>query len=429
MDEIYRDLTVQVIGGTGCLFQPACEEFTYVLTAKHNILSDNESVLDKEDIEIISHRNNERHKHVVLDILLDDSEDAAIIIIEKITGWSIDLMVLEPMPDYKVHLFGYPDCREGHTWRAEYKIRQNGIRSSVFEISPEERHIGSITEGASIVGMSGCGVFAEVHSIPTFLIGIEFELVDNKTGSGRLQCLSIDVFDSLAKSNDLPGLTPYHLVDFTSYLDYWEQMRMEPTVTGVFRAESEILINNNVTPLFVKDKFQDALILALDNKLLQRKELWEGVYELMTYKQFITPHEATTAQEVVEALCQNHKIIYTGDEYWAGSFAHVLKKNIKDLKPGAYIIFNSEDKRGVFIYSGDKLKTHIGRVDRTQFNIGEGIVPHNDFIFIHIEYLRRTIESCDSLFSDTELTPQEIKQEIVQILKKSFGYESIKIEK
>lgn len=92
----YSQMAVRIqVGGTkpslgsGCLFQPHSDEYSYVLTAKHCLIGkdfDNPNVLELSDISIFrdSDFGGEKLNVISYKIHEDDSYDIACIIVKKL---------------------------------------------------------------------------------------------------------------------------------------------------------------------------------------------------------------------------------------------------------------------------------------------------------------------------------------------------------
>ena len=79
--------TVKVEGGSGCIFQPINDEYSYVLTAKHVVLGNNLPSIIRQTLD-----NNDNVVNETLEIIgtpflhSDENKDAAIIKVQKIEG-------------------------------------------------------------------------------------------------------------------------------------------------------------------------------------------------------------------------------------------------------------------------------------------------------------------------------------------------------
>ena len=94
LDEKYQKISIMINNGTGVLFQPMSNEFTYILTAKHNVQFKNQdNIYVDKNIEDIVLKNN---LGIVLNL--------------EIKGMyhhqSLDISIIKINPDYaieKVH--------------------------------------------------------------------------------------------------------------------------------------------------------------------------------------------------------------------------------------------------------------------------------------------------------------------------------------
>jgi hypothetical protein len=149
--------TVKVEGGSGCLFQPINDEYSYVLTANHVIsghnapsiirqnLDENGNVIN-ESLEIIG----EPFRHS------DNNKDAAIIKVKKIAD--IDSILRADLSSENsegFYLCGHPNSRENnaYSWRENKVSIENRKQYGYIEAE-----LSRVATRSEIVGQSG-GVY------------------------------------------------------------------------------------------------------------------------------------------------------------------------------------------------------------------------------------------------------------------------------
>ncbi|MBN2443987.1 MAG: trypsin-like peptidase domain-containing protein, partial [Spirochaetales bacterium] len=200
---IYRECTVKVNQGSGCLVQPESDEFTYVFTAKH-VLYDRETNEElpptiteyKTTIDISGYRV---FKHP------DTHIDAAIIRVKKIPDFKSP--VLENKPIKKGDEFvlcGFPESRKD-------KSSGEGIGSlemkATFD-SADGKMISALTHNlanhSEVAGYSGGGIFHEHQGI-LFLHGIQSKMDDSIAQNGKVSFVHISAFLEIITENNLPG--------------------------------------------------------------------------------------------------------------------------------------------------------------------------------------------------------------------------------
>ena len=112
-----KQCSVIVDNGSGVLFQPMTEEYSYILTAKHNLYNDAKQgsykePKDKDDIKITFCDGNDKQ---IIDKYEHDSLDIAILKIDKIEFESPYKEFIQPNNGYEFKFYGYPEKRRNET--------------------------------------------------------------------------------------------------------------------------------------------------------------------------------------------------------------------------------------------------------------------------------------------------------------------------
>jgi hypothetical protein len=168
IDDLYRKYAVTVNNGSGCLFQPDKSEYTYVLTAKHNIQNkDKTEIFLKENI--IVYRGKEQNPENELKVLdvyphEDACKDAAILKVDYVDD-NINLFHTTCERGDSVAIFGYPSRKR----KGKYKTDivdcnvKRVIEGELIEITPKDVPFTYDANAHKILkGFSGSGVFKEV---------------------------------------------------------------------------------------------------------------------------------------------------------------------------------------------------------------------------------------------------------------------------
>lgn len=201
-----RECSVIVDNGTGVFFQPDTDEYSYILTAKHNLYKnyENKKCLEPKkinDIQLIAYNEN-----IDLSIIdkyeLDDcSIDIAILKIKKVNKiYSPHLIGDGVRVNNECFLYGFPKNR-----RDKKHSREEQIRNFKLEVVDKFSNNEIIVENdkyypqEDIDGCSGGGVFKNIDNEP-YLVGIEFRMdsVGNKDSNNtRLRFFSIKAFNKI----------------------------------------------------------------------------------------------------------------------------------------------------------------------------------------------------------------------------------------
>ncbi len=201
-----RNCSVMVDNGTGVLVQPNTEDYTYILTAKHNLYHDYENKKCEEPKSLDSIKLVAYDESIKLSIInkyeLDDCDiDIAILKIKKVDIFSPKIMVDEVNIGDECFLYGFPKNRKN-------KKKEEQIRNFELKIVDKTSYI--VVENdkyyaqSDIDGCSGGGVFKNIND-EAYLIGIEFRMdsVGSKDGNNtRLRFFSIKAFDEIVEKDN-----------------------------------------------------------------------------------------------------------------------------------------------------------------------------------------------------------------------------------
>jgi len=180
--------------GSGCLFQPPTNEYSYILTAKHVV----EGITPVWAVYGHTHDVNQGEIHSE-DIYLHPTKDAALIKISRVNN----LPKLKPSYPKEREggylLQGYPDCRkEGHN---QYRANEVTIINPETESGHIEIEIRPIPILSEVKGMSGGGIIKGLDSDNYLLAGIQEKMVTENELQGRALVMPIIFFDEIIKLN------------------------------------------------------------------------------------------------------------------------------------------------------------------------------------------------------------------------------------
>jgi len=119
--DLLPKFTVKVEGGSGCLFQPIDDGYSYVLTAKHVISGNNQPTITRQTLDDNGLLVNETLVIIGTPFLHQDiNKDAAIIKVAKTEG--IDSLLRDDLTSENkdgYYLCGHPNSRIGnaYSWR------------------------------------------------------------------------------------------------------------------------------------------------------------------------------------------------------------------------------------------------------------------------------------------------------------------------
>ena len=201
-----REYIVIVNGGSGCIFQPMDNTYSYVLTAKHNITDANNQIsklirfklesntwieIQIPFVNLIENENYFPHS----------DRDIAIIKINKIA----DLENIIRVDDIETErigyiLTGYPEKRREDNQNTKANWFRHDEDVTILNIKAEKLREGSVPGNADreeIIGQSGGGIL-KISGDYILLAGIQNKMVDAKNEQlGRIEFSPIHLFDEI----------------------------------------------------------------------------------------------------------------------------------------------------------------------------------------------------------------------------------------
>ena len=356
INDTIKTHTVIVDDGSGVLIQPMTSEYSYVLTARHNLRVDSEdesgikSSIDKEvsTIKIFTSDDNVGQPSLTaLDFYLHETLDIAIIRIAFKAELSIypEQEVLQP--GIEVWLHGYPGIKRKNN--TEIKDQLDSYDLYTHDISPIKIKFRNTSDASidSIKGFSGGGVF-RINSERTaaYLVGIEYGMDDTKANHERLACVPIKQFNHIIEQNDLAPLKPIHLTNFNHikdgifHYDNCHDPNNLQSVTGLLTDNAaEKLLNCDITPNDILHLFEEQLRVHQQNSSeLEKKGLWIAFLELISIIDTIAPQN-TWNIDFIKLLFKFYRIIYIdSNKGWKCHLPTVYSTKVNGLKPNGRIL-------------------------------------------------------------------------------------------
>jgi len=426
LEDLLTKYSVKVNEGSGCFFQPNDANYTYVLTAKHCITDDKENILTKKDISVYT---NSGTKIEVKGVYPHKTKDAAILKVDLVPG--IDLDYTSCANSETLIIFGYPQSRRGQPLESDKIDCEVNYKKDYFiEIKSNDLLFTSeFTVAENTVGLSGCGVFKKSNN-SLLLIGIVYRLAEGRGVGGKILLQPMDNFMEIIEENNLKPLIAFHLATFRSYKDkLWRQystilpylkIQLEDAVDGI--------INKNVSPILIKNHFQEKLCVPHENGWLNDSELWAGWLEFLTYCKLIkeeTQSEGLTfALEIIDNKC----LFYNNEQKdWTNLIRKIFDLDLRGLKPGACIAINSNcyPPPPKTKLNSKLIRKLIDRdpISQSRILVDQGVNPITDFTFVHLLEFNERIGKNNTLY-DLEFGDETtIINELKNTIKKVFENE------
>lgn len=198
----YKDVAVRVLYngkyGSGCLYTPPNSKFSYIFTAKHCIISDEEDINSICVDNILLYRYNDKSDKNKLKILayeVDPDLDLILFQIERVASFSLKIDC--PLKGVPIQIYGYPNKLKEQKEPRENVICTVSFRHEKYfeiELSNVQFTFDSSTN-ENIKGLSGSGVFKEIND-SVILVGLFTRL---KASDGRYNKLCAFNTNSLLK--------------------------------------------------------------------------------------------------------------------------------------------------------------------------------------------------------------------------------------
>lgn len=430
--------TVKVEGGSGCIFQPMSEDYSYVLTARHVILeAEMPYSIIRQTIGEDGSVNEVELKMIGEPYYHHDPEnfDAAIIKVESIKDNPIELLRLDnPLESSGTFILaGHPDARG----KQVYSYRDNNLtlknRKPYNYIEAELENVATHKE---IVGQSGGGIF-RFEDGHCFLVGIQkkMSVLDGKETLGRIDFMPLSFFDAIVDSNkeDLIDLLPYYLTSFSLLKD--QVMKIEGCLvpnnvayTRTFlRGITENIVENNLTPLYVREFFKDRLLVGKKPRkdILLTKDLWTGWLEYLIILNLIKDNGITEGNLEENFNC--YRVLFSStNKDWSTEFKEITQSNFHGLAANGCIIVSTKTKPEKHTIPSGAIDDIIraNNVQATEMQIDDGVEhPFKSYKLIHLYAFQKKciIDKEDEYSQYTNLTDGELiiklKQEYEELLR------------
>lgn len=433
----YRELAVRIkcidYGGSGCLFQPFTNEYSYVITAKHCLEGTDETpqVFEKANIEIFSQTRGT--EFTVLDCYLHEDYDLAVIKVQYIDGIPRTLTTI-PKENSSLGLYGFPNIFEPDDDTAKLgqylqcKSSFNYPDIKIIEFRPEVP-ISNITDTTrtTMGGFSGSGIYLESNS-NLYLIGIFTQLKELNGAFNGLWGYDISAINEVLFNNDAALLIPEELLNFKKYINTAFDSN-EGIITAVLKSNANPL--SDLKPNDIVEFHKERLYLPynhfIEEELLNPK-LWEGWVSLLTYYYMDTlqlpDKENFNLMRSAAGYDHNIKMFFTSYKRISTCIMDLHVNCYEDLEKNDVIIINTKDgSPGTKSFNRDRTKGILRQIDRADLEklVERGIDiddpdHQKDVQFIHIDVFT------DSFAKHYEISRRsELEEKLKESIKEVFN--------
>ncbi|MES2560405.1 MAG: ABC-three component system protein [Bacteroidota bacterium] len=334
--------TVKVEGGSGCLFQPIDDEYSYVLTAKHVISGNNAPSIIRQTLD-----ENNNQIYETLQIIgtpfrhSDENKDAAIIKVQKVE--EIDSLLRDELSsEYRdgYYLCGHPKSRinDGYSFRENKLEIQN--KKQYGYVEAELSRVANRTE---IVGQSGGGVI-KIEDSCFLLAGIQKQMSapDGIEQLGRIDFMPLTFFDEIIEenANELSKLFPPYIASFERLLN--EIFPLPNLIAKRSLIQNELKriaaeLCNDFSPTTILEMFgEQFLIYGTEKSIIHHKQLWLSFLEILSINQLHNLNKISL--EDLKELHKKRKLFIVDTDKWTKKIEDIYKTNLSDIEKGGAIV-------------------------------------------------------------------------------------------
>jgi len=340
--------TVKVNGGSGCLFQPIDDTYSYVLTAKHVENVNNTPLVIRQTVNQNGQLINE-----ALEIIgtpfnhTDINKDASIIKIKKVVDIESllrDDLYSENRDNY--YLCGHPKSRLGDA----YSFRENKLTiENRKQFGYIEAELSRPAIHSEIVGQSGGGII-KIEESCFLLAGIQKKMAtaDLNETLGRIEFMPLSFFDEIIVENrqSLSPLFPPYFGSFERLINDifpLSGIQIVEQKKTLIQNELKVIARdlcNDFTPNLILDLYKDSLLVSGTEKaLLNHKELWVSFLELLSINQLHS--ENTLTIEGLKNLQKSKKLYFTDSKEWISKLEDIYMSDLSEIEKGGIVIISS----------------------------------------------------------------------------------------
>lgn len=364
-----RDLlpkfTVKVEGGSGCLFQPINDEYSYVLTANHIILGNNAPSIIRQSLD-----ENGIIKNETLEIIgepfrhSDNNKDAAIIKVRKldtIEALLRDDLLSENKDGY--FLCGHPNSRRNQN--DSFRLDEITILQPKQYNYRESKSKQPIIYN-EVIGQSGGGIL-KVEDSCILLAGIQSRMAaeDGKETLGRLVFMPLSFYDEIIAKNEeqLCKLFPPYIGSFERLLnDIFPLPNLiikKDLIQNELKRIAKELCNDFSPATILKMFGEQFLIHGTEKSIINHKQLWLSFLEILSINQLHSINKLTLID--LKELHKKRKLFIVDTDKWTKKIEDIFKTNLSDIEKGGAIVICATNEK-------ETTKTEITS-DEILFNI------------------------------------------------------------
>jgi hypothetical protein len=430
-----------VNGGSGVIFQPVDEKYTYILTAKHvfdDIATD--AYKGKVKVDYFQKASGNIESLPEFDLKEGDNYfphtgediDIAIIKIGKVNAPNNIILTSNYFVENKDYfLVGYPEKRRDKAGLDMLRVDNNVNILQAKEFKRVEADIGKNQNWDELKGTSGGGIFKPSGDY-LLLAGIQSQVPDSDEALGRIEFTPVKILDEIIESynGSLEAIFPAYLKCFSFLkdeafllaVDMFDEGKIVFTRNYLKNKVSEV-IQSGITPIAIKSFFENRLLVnENENQALFERKIWLVWLEFLTILNVIK-YKKFGEKELVEIFSCFRLIYSDSAKEWTYLIRdELLYSDYRGLKPDSNVFVGSKTKPlGTLSIPRDKIRNIVKVYDKNRFKTDAGIHPYTHFNFIHVTYLERVciIEKLEqyAAIEDEETLLEALKNQYNELFK------------
>jgi hypothetical protein len=334
--------TVKVEGGSGCLFQPINDEYSYVLTAKHVISGNNAPSIIRQTLDENGALLNETFEIIGTPFLHTDvNKDAAIIKVKKVK--EIEYLIRDDLKTENTsgyYLCGHPDSRRDDA----YSFRPNKLTiKNPKQFGYREAELEKVANKEEIVGQSGGGII-KIEESCFLLAGIQKKMAvpDTKESLGNIDFMPLSFFDEIINENqaELTALFPPYIGSFERLINdifpFPNLIVKKDLIQNELKRIAKELCNDFSPKTIVEMFGEQFLIHGTEETIINHKQLWLSFLEILSINQLHSINKLTLAD--LKELHKKRKLYIVDTDKWTKKIEDIYKSDLSDIEKGGSIV-------------------------------------------------------------------------------------------
>lgn len=396
-----KNHSVIVGSGTGVLINPHEGDFSYVLTARHNIVDKASfgGFFKAADIRVCNWNGEEI---AISARYVSAADDLAILVTSKRLDSQMKASLSSPVRDEKLYFFGYAQTRRGGNPEdilREYPgdVQSVGDRQFVLQLAGEP-------DWEQVTGASGGGVYRSAGA-EAYLCGLEYR-IEGDTASerhGRVLCHNFSLINELLEREGLPPIYPSSMNDFCSLVSHTfksydkadDPENVRYLKASLHERAKQITKNGAVRPIDIFMARKEALLIkGSPLQDLYEDHLWIAYLEFLVISCLIDLH-GNIDFSYVDGLFAKRRFLFSAhDGNWVHRLREIYHSDFRGLEIGGVVVVSTADASAALQPKEqitNKVVVDIGRAGTAQLMVDSVINnPALQFRLYHLTGMHRT---------------------------------------